>query len=150
MFTSNETLTTLENQLIEINHKIAAQRRSIEKLNENVKQGGCGGIVPPHVSQAILQAYENEAQNIKSRMNELQLNQLKTELTTAQNNLVMQEKSMQSLKDNVRRGGTGGIVPPHISQAILKQYQEKVRELEGKIAQLEPGDVKNEKKNSKN
>lgn len=146
----NESLASLQSQLIEAKRRVALQQKSIENIQENFRRGGSGGFVPPHLSQAILESYQNEVKVLEARIQQFNaqqlLNDLRVQLTQAKNKVTEQEISMRTVENLRKQGGCGGIVPPYMSQAILSNYRNEVRTLEARIEQLEAELSQEEKK----
>lgn len=73
----------------------------------------------------------------KEEIKETNIEIVKKQLEEAREKVTAQERSNELMKENVRRGGSGGFIPPYMSQHILDHYKKEVRDLEAHLKNLE-------------
>lgn len=78
------------------------------------------------------------------------LPELQNQLIEARKKLERQEKSLQLSAENIRHGGSSGILPPHLQQAILDSYKKDVQDLENRIKELNLKSLKDQLLEAKN
>lgn len=68
-------LNELKDLLVEAEERVEAQQTSIHTLKENVKRGGSGGFIPPHLQQRLLDGYQKDVSYLKSRIQQMMAEQ---------------------------------------------------------------------------